>query len=197
MSDDRPPTTTIEWPPPLPGRVGWAWVLALPWRRRRVRRIVALVRGRVRPGSVLADVGGGTGVGAEEAARGEPPGTYRHCLVLDPQRGMLLRARQHRPGAREVVVADAVDLPLPDRSVDVVLCLGVLCCMTDDSVPRAVAEMWRVLRPGGLAVVAVPLRRGDQDDPDFRSAGFVRLRQLRPGRSLYQRPSSADITPNR
>jgi ubiquinone/menaquinone biosynthesis C-methylase UbiE len=155
-----------------------------------VRRILGLLRGRVRENSVLVDVGGGTGVGAEEVTRVVPPETFRRRLVLDPQRGMLLRARARstRLGRAEVAVADAVRLPLPDRSVDVVLSLGVLCCMTDEAVPRAVAETWRVLRPGGLAVVTVPLGRGDADDPLFRTAGFVRLEQLRPGRSLYQRP---------
>jgi ubiquinone/menaquinone biosynthesis C-methylase UbiE len=155
-----------------------------------VRRILGLLRGRVPPDSVLVDVGGGTGVGAEEAARVVPVGTFRRRIVFDPQREMLARARarssRHSPAVP--VVADAVSLPLPDGSIDVLLSLGVLCCMTDEAVPRAVAETWRVLRPGGLAVVAVPLRRGDADDPLFRSAGFVRVARLRPGRSLYRRP---------
>jgi ubiquinone/menaquinone biosynthesis C-methylase UbiE len=170
-------------------------MLALPWRRRRVRRILGLLLGRVRENSVLVDVGGGTGVASEEVMRVLPPGTLRRRLVLDPQRGMLVRARARstRLGTAEVAVADAVALPLPDRSVDVVLSLGVLCCMTDDAVPRAVSETWRVLRPGGFAVVAVPLRRGDSDDPAFRAAGFVRLEQLRAGRSLYQRPVEAEV----
>jgi ubiquinone/menaquinone biosynthesis C-methylase UbiE len=105
---------------------------------------------------------------------------------------MLLRARPHpgRPEALDLVQADAIRLPVPDQSVDVVLSLGVLCCMTDEAVPLAVAETWRVLRPGGLAVVSVPLWRGDADEPLFRDRGFRRVASLRPGRSLYQRPSA-------
>lgn len=190
---NRPPVRSVAWPSPLPGRVGWAWLLRLPWRRRRVRRILGLLRGRVPSASVLADVGGGTGVGAEEVTRVLSPTEFQRRLVLDPQRGMLLRAprRPERPGAPELVVADAARLPLADESVDVLLSLGVLCCMNDEAVPSAVSETWRVLRPGGFAVVSVPLRRGDADEPLFQAAGFRTVQKLRPGRSLYQRPAES------
>ena len=156
-----------------------------------MRRILGMLRGRTPSGGVLLDVGGATGVGAEEAVRLAPEGTYRQRLVLDPQRGMLLKVRYDpvRVGRLDVVQADAGRLPFPDRSVDVLLSLGVLCCMTDESLPLAVAETWRVLRPGGLAIVSVPLRRGDADDPLFRAQGFRRVLSLRPGRSLYERPA--------
>jgi SAM-dependent methyltransferase len=190
---NQPTVPTMVWPAPLPGRVRWAWLLGLPWRRRRVRRILSMLRGFSPPGGVLLDVGGASGVGAEEAVRLAPPGTYRRRIVLDPQRGMLVRARPHpeRSDALDLVQGDAIRLPVPDQSVDVVLSLGVLCCMTDEAVPLAVSETWRVLRPEGLAVVSVPLRRGDADDPLFRDRGFRRVARLRPGRSLYQRPSAS------
>lgn len=189
---DRPPVPTMVWPAPLPGRVRWSWLLGLPWRRRRVRRILSLLRDRFSDGGTLLDVGGASGVGAEEAARLAPRGAFRRRVVLDPQRGMLVRARRDptRPDAFDLVQGDAVRLPVPDESVDVLLSLGVLCCMTDEAVPFAVSETWRVLRPGGLAVVSVPLRRGDADDPLFRKRGFERVARLRPGRSLYRRPSA-------
>ncbi len=102
-----------------------------------------------------------------------------------------VRVRPEEGEPLDPVVADAVRLPLPDRSVDVVLLLGVLCCMTDDAVPPAVDETWRVLRPGGFALVTVPLARGDADDPTFRARGFRAIARLRPGRTLYLRPASA------
>lgn len=107
-------------------------------------------------------------------------------------RGMLVRAHRDptRPDAFDLVQGHAVRLPVPDESVDVRLSLGVLCCMTDEEVPFAVSETWRVLRPGGLAVVGVPLRRGNADDPLFRKRGFERVARLRPGRSLHRRPSA-------
>jgi ubiquinone/menaquinone biosynthesis C-methylase UbiE len=158
-----------------------------------------MLRDRVPSGAVLLDVGGASGVGAEEAVRLAPAGTYHRRVVLDPQRGMLVRVRLNAAGGGrlDVVQGDAVRLPLPDQSVDVVLSLGVLCCMTDEAVPLAVAETWRVLRPGGFAVMGVPLRRGDTDDPLFRARGFRRVASLRPGRSLYQRPSERTPSPPR
>lgn len=193
-SEDRRTVSTMVWPPPLPGRVRWAWMLRLPWRRRRVRRILALLDGRVPEGSVLLDVGGGTGVGAEEAARRAPARTYRRRVVVDPQPPMLHRipGKVRRRERFDLAVADAASLPFAESSADVVLSLGVLCCMTEEAIPRAVAEIRRVLRPGGWALVTVPRRRGDADVPTFEAHGFRREATLRPGWSLFQRPSASE-----
>jgi ubiquinone/menaquinone biosynthesis C-methylase UbiE len=156
-----------------------------------------MLRDRVPTGSVLLDVGGGTGVGSEEAIALARPGSYRQRIVVDPQPGMIERmpASLDLPCVSDAVVGDGSRLPFRDGSIDVLLSIGVLCCMTEDAVPRAVGETWRVLRPGGLAVVSVPLGRGNADDPLFREKGFVLRARLRPGRSLYQRPGS--IPPGR
>ena len=47
--------------------------------------------------------------------------------------------------------ADAHELPFPDASFDTVVCTYGLCAIPDDS--RAVSEMKRVLRPGGLLLL--------------------------------------------
>ena len=48
--------------------------------------------------------------------------------------------------------ADALALPFADASFDTVVCTFSLCAVPDDR--RAVAEMSRVLRPGGLLLLA-------------------------------------------
>ena len=48
--------------------------------------------------------------------------------------------------------ADALALPFPDTSFDTVICTFSLCAIPDDR--RAVTEMTRVLRPGGLLLLA-------------------------------------------
>ncbi|HEY1620879.1 MAG TPA: class I SAM-dependent methyltransferase [Streptosporangiaceae bacterium] len=48
--------------------------------------------------------------------------------------------------------ADALALPFPDASFDTVVCTFTLCAVPDDR--QAVAEMSRVLRPGGLLLLA-------------------------------------------
>ncbi len=84
-------------------------------------------------------------------------------------------------------MADATDLPVRSASVDVVLSLGVLCCMADVAVPAAVAETVRVLKPGGYLLFGVPLWRGTVDDARWRSAGLGTVVSLRPGRGLFQK----------
>lgn len=52
----------------------------------------------------------------------------------------------------ELLEADAHALPFPDGSFDTVVCTFSLCAIPDDR--RAVAEMKRVLRPGGRLLLA-------------------------------------------
>lgn len=53
------------------------------------------------------------------------------------------------------VAADITRLPFEDGSFDGILCSHVLEHVEDDR--AAMAELWRVLRPGGWAAVLVPL----------------------------------------
>ncbi|MEJ2577858.1 MAG: class I SAM-dependent methyltransferase [Kineosporiaceae bacterium] len=69
--------------------------------------------------------------------------------------GMLGQARRRaadlgRPA--DLRQGDAHALPFPDARFDSVLCSFALCGITDP--PRALAEMVRVLRPGGLLLLA-------------------------------------------
>lgn len=52
------------------------------------------------------------------------------------------------------IQADARDLPLPSRSFDLLVAFDVLEHIDDDE--RAAAEIMRILRPGGTALIAVP-----------------------------------------
>ncbi len=56
---------------------------------------------------------------------------------------------------RAQVQADIVDLPFEDASFDLVLCSHVLEHVTDDR--RALAEIARVLAPGGEALIQTPV----------------------------------------
>ncbi len=49
-------------------------------------------------------------------------------------------------------VGDAHRLEFPDASFDTVVCTFSLCAIPDER--RAIAEMWRVLRPGGQLLLA-------------------------------------------
>lgn len=105
--------------------------------------------GRLPAGSVVLDVPSGGGV----ALRGLRPGQGVRYVAVDISERMLDRtaASARRLGVEdqlETVLADVVDLPFPDGSVDHVVTLTGLHCFPD---PRgAVRELARVLRPGGV-----------------------------------------------
>jgi len=56
------------------------------------------------------------------------------------------------PGA---IRADITDIPFDAGSFDAVICIHVLEHIEDDS--RAIREIYRILRPGGWALVAIPV----------------------------------------
>jgi ubiquinone/menaquinone biosynthesis C-methylase UbiE len=86
-----------------------------------------------------------------------PAGVRLTGIDLSP--AMLERARE-RAGELGVEVdlreGDAQDLPFPDGSFDTVVCTLSLCNVPDDR--RAVAEMKRVLRPGGRLLLLDHIR---------------------------------------
>lgn len=86
----------------------------------------------------VLEVGGGSGRAAREV----------DATVLDPAGGMLERARGR---GLETVRGSADDLPLADGSVDAVLVVDALHHFPDHG--RCLAEMARVLAPGGVLVV--------------------------------------------
>jgi len=71
-----------------------------------------------------------------------------HSVVgVDFSPAMVARARARLP-AGDFVEADAQDLPFPDRDFDAVVCSFGMMHVPDQ--PRALAQVKRVLRPGGL-----------------------------------------------
>lgn len=102
-----------------------------------------LVPPATRPGAVLLDVGCGGGLLAPYLqGRG-----YRH-LGVDVTASALRLAAAHGVAATR---ADARALPFADRSIDVVVAGEVLEHVP--GMPQVVAELARVLRPGGTLVL--------------------------------------------
>ncbi len=102
----------------------------------------ALERGRAR----LLDVGCGGGVLSEEFAR-----SGLDVTGVDPAPESIEAARAHAAASSldiEYLVGTGEQLPFPDGSFDHVACCDVLEHV--DDVDRVVAEIARVLRPGGL-----------------------------------------------
>jgi SAM-dependent methyltransferase len=109
----------------------------------------------LRPGERVLDVGCGTGVVARLAA--EQVGARGEVTGVDVNPGMLAVAR--RTAAAEGASIQwyetaAESMPLPDEAFDVILCQMALQFMTDRS--AALAEMHRVLAPGGRILLNLP-----------------------------------------
>lgn len=72
-------------------------------------------------------------------------------IGVDPTRNLIAAARQRDPEGR-YVEAGAEDLPFPDASFDLVVSYMALVDIPDAA--AAIAEMARVLRPGGHLLIA-------------------------------------------
>ena len=103
----------------------------------------------LRPGETVLDLGSGGGVDVLLSARRvAPSGTV---IGVDMTDEMLELARRHAAEAGidnvEFLKGYIEDLPLPDSSVDVVISNCVINLSIDK--PKVLAEISRVLRPGG------------------------------------------------
>lgn len=86
-------------------------------------------------------------------------------------------------GRRAMRAMDLTALDLPDASRSLIYCSHVLEHIPEDR--AAMAEMARVLEPGGVAVIQVPIRNGTTDedpsvtDPDERLKRFQQRDHVR------------------
>lgn len=156
----------------------------------------------IRQGVRVLDVGAGSGTDTLTAAR--LVGPQGKVFALDMTQAMLakLRANVAHADVRnvEVIEGNAEAIPLPDASVDVVTSNGVLNLVPDK--PKAFAEIYRVLRPGGRVqiadiVVSQPVSESSKANPKlwaecvvgalveqdyldlFRKTGFSKVNVLR------------------
>jgi ubiquinone/menaquinone biosynthesis C-methylase UbiE len=114
--------------------------------------LLAAARGRV------VELGAGTGANLDHW----PRGPIASLLLTEPDPAMARRLERRvarREAAAQVVRAPADALPVPDGSVDTVVASLVLCTVPD--VPAALAEVRRVLAPGGRLLFLEHVRHAD------------------------------------
>ncbi|MFA4945044.1 MAG: class I SAM-dependent methyltransferase [Lentisphaeria bacterium] len=95
-------------------------------------------------------------------------------VLIDPNADALRRAlgsaRERGVESRAVAILGAAEtLPMPDESVDVVVSRGSFYFWEDRA--RGLREIWRVLRPGGRAMIGGGLGSGY---PDWARREFIR-----------------------
>ena len=117
----------------------------------RRRSLLAGAQGRV------LEIGAGTGLNLAHY-----PAGIEEVVLTEPEEPMArrLEARLRDRGlAWRVVRAQAESLPFEDSSFDTVVCTLVLCTVDDPQ--RALAEIRRVLRPGGRLLFLEHVRSED------------------------------------
>jgi SAM-dependent methyltransferase len=98
---------------------------------------------------------------------------------LDLNGPMLAEARKRYPGAR-VIRADMTDVPLPDCSFDGVISMfGAMGHLSVPGQEAMVREVWRVLLPGGLAVLTNGNMWSPFNLPTTITGGRVRIEGVR------------------
>jgi len=119
------------------------------WRAGQERRLAMIRRwGRVSEGAYILEAGCGLGQYAAHLLEDSP-----HVYAFDIELERVQVARQRVPYAH---VAATEYLPYPANTFDLILSHEVLEHVQDDR--ASLAEMIRVLRPGGRAVIFCPNR---------------------------------------
>jgi arsenite methyltransferase len=110
--------------------------------------------GQITPGQTVLDLGCGAGMDSILAAG--RVGRSGKVIGVDVTEAMLAKARRNASAlgleSVEFRRAEAVDLPVPDGAVDVVITNGVFNLCLDK--PKVLAEVFRVLKPGGRLQMA-------------------------------------------
>jgi ubiquinone/menaquinone biosynthesis C-methylase UbiE len=137
-------------------RIGFHFLRSHTWQHHVLRVAIndlkRLMGEPLPQGGTLLDVGCGQGKSFRLLRDAFQP-TRMLGLDADPHSIHLSEAEAERENIRvEWLTADCANVPLPDDSADIVFCHQTFHHLVEQE--RALAEFWRVLKPGGFLLFA-------------------------------------------
>jgi len=110
---------------------------------------------KIKPGDTVLDVGCGSGNLTLTANRYAGPSGLVHGVDASPEMIELARKKAQQSGANVVFDVGLIEkLPFPEATFDVVISRLVIHHLPDDLKRQGFAEMFRVLKPGGIFFLA-------------------------------------------